>query len=118
VTQPEPIAARTLEAGIAEIRLRDEIDAARVTDIQQSVKKLFRANIHRIVFDMSELKFISSTGIGTVLSTILKCRSNQGDVVLVAVPDWVVEVLSLLAIPNVVKIADTTDQAVAHLRQK
>jgi anti-anti-sigma factor len=73
--------------------------------------------VHRVVFDLKGLGFISSGGIGFLIQTAKVLRARGGDAVLAAPPasfGWVIETLG---IDRVFRIFAHDGEAVAHFRE-
>lgn len=67
----------------------------------------FRDNMTKyIVFDISEVKFLDSTALGFIVSTKLKCKKKQGDVIIVGCTPVVYEIFKLTRLDRVFYFVD------------
>ena len=88
-------------------------DVARATE---AIGPFLEKGVHRVVFDLKGLGFISSGGIGFLIQTAKRLRALGGDVALASPPaafGWIAETLG---IDRVFRIFPEAEAAVAHLR--
>ena len=72
------------------------IDSQTAPQLAEAFDAVTEAGRFRIVFDMSEVDFISSAGLRVLINTQKTCkRFNRGHVVLAAVPQRIYEALDL-----------------------
>jgi anti-anti-sigma factor len=74
--------------------------------------RLFRSGIFKIVFDLQEIKYISSSGWSVFLGPLETTRSSGGDLKLAAMPEQVKFVFDALELENIIKLYDTVEDAV------
>ncbi|MEW6413157.1 MAG: STAS domain-containing protein [Candidatus Zixiibacteriota bacterium] len=67
---------------------------------------------HFIMIDMSQLQFISSAGVGSILGAVETSRENGGDIVLCNVSESVLHILRVLDLTDFLTIRDDIDHAV------
>ena len=91
---------------LADIQTREILD--KVGSLVQEGK------VHFVV-DMSQLKFINSSGLGMLLTCLLKARKNRGDLVLANVPEQVSNLLSITKLTSVFTIAESVSEAKAQV---
>ncbi|MDI6733579.1 MAG: STAS domain-containing protein [Planctomycetota bacterium] len=106
LTLPEEIVIIGVE-GILDNNTQDEFD-----DV---IKKIQDEGIYRFVFDLSELKHITSSGIGSFVKIANLCKENYGDVVIVQPHPVVKEALTLFGLFNIVLSAADVNAAVKLL---
>jgi len=78
------------------IRLTGYIDAYNHHHFQKQVAKLLDAGFTRMIFDMHDISFIGSTGVGGLVNLMKTLRAKAGDLVLQDVQGKVYEVFQLL----------------------
>lgn len=78
---------------------------------------LFRNGIHKIIFDLQEIKYISSSGWSVFLGTLEPIRSSGGDIKLAAMPEQVKFVFEALELENIIKLYDTVEDAVKAFKK-
>lgn len=67
------------------------------------------------IVDFSNVLFISSAGIGTLLSRRRKFQRNNGDLILCCVPDEIIYVLSELNLLDHMRIATDSAEAIKSI---
>ena len=83
-----------VHVGVIKIRghiMSDEETSA----ILCTVHRLIEDNIHRIVVDLSRVKWINSVGIGMLMACYSAVHDAEGKIALVKIPDKVLEILSI-----------------------
>lgn len=83
-------------------------------EILEKLSALVQEGKVNFVVDMGQLKFINSSGLGMLLTCVLKTRKNRGDLVLANVPEQVTNLL------NITKLAAvfTSFESVAEAKEK
>jgi len=66
-----------------------------------------------IIMDMSQLTFISSAGVGSILGTVEAFRSRGGDIVLCNVPAEIMHILRVLDLVEYLTVKNSAEDA-AH----
>ncbi len=67
-----------------------------------------------IVLDLAEMDFISSLGLGAIISAHLKCRHHQGQIRLVSPIQPVRDILETTRLTKIFPIYQSVDQALAE----
>jgi anti-sigma B factor antagonist len=68
--------------------IRGEMDMNNAPTVKRIIDQLIRKGVQRIILDLSETKYIDSTGIGVAITTMLTLRKTQGDLILLSLtPD-------------------------------
>ena len=103
INTTDDIALLTLKGSLlADVQTREILD--KVSALIQSGKVNF-------VVDLSELKFINSSGLGMLLTCLLKARKNRGDLILANVPEQVSNLLSITKLTKVFTTAESVEEA-------
>jgi anti-sigma B factor antagonist len=90
----------------------DVLDANNAKDFKKEVTPtLEQAN--NVVFEMSEVKFVDSSGCGTLLSCLRQLKSANGELKLCGVHKTVRTLFELIRIHRIIEIYDTKEEA-AH----
>lgn len=89
------------------------IDSQTAPQLAAAFKAIVDDGRHRIVFDMSDVDFITSAGLRVMIDTQKTCkRWNRGEVVLVAVQDQVRSAMELVGFLPLFKLFGNTTEAV------
>jgi anti-sigma B factor antagonist len=107
-------AIRTLDDGVVIIALSGRLDLewAQEADLKFSAA----ASQHsKVIIDLSEVTYVASLGIRTIVLSAKAVNSKGGAVVLAGPRSLVREVLITTGIDTVIPIADSVDEARTHL---
>ncbi len=86
------------ESGQTVIDLVGEMDIATVDQFKMAVEEV-RDGVSGMVFNLAELSFVDSTGVGGLLNVIKSLKYDDMDVKVINVTDEVYEVFDLLGLP-------------------
>lgn len=90
-----------------------KIDARTMGDFENGIRALIDAGHFNIVIDFSEVPFISSAGLGILMSVIDEVRDGGGDLVLASVVPEVYRIFDLLEFTTLFKFFPTVEEAIA-----
>jgi anti-sigma B factor antagonist len=91
------------------------VDSNTAPQLADAFDAISEAGRFKIVFDMSELDYISSAGLRVMIHTQKTCkRWNRGEVVLAGVPERVYGALNLAGFVPLFKICDDVTEAVGN----
>ena len=94
------------------ITLNGYIDTYTSMFFQTQIEKVVEADYLNLIFDCADLSYVSSTGIG-VFSALLKIiKTKGGDIVLLNLPNKVLEVFKLLGFSELFKFKDSLESAI------
>jgi len=88
-----------------------ELDASNSAEFKRDVAPLLDATT-KLVFDLSRLRFVDSSGLGAFISTLRKLNAKGGDVKLFGMSKQVRAVFELVRMHRIFDICDTKDDAV------
>jgi len=87
------------------------INTSTFPQFQDTAEELIGPDAHRIVFDLSGLTFINSSGLGELVRCQDSCREQGGDIVLISVPDEVIRTIRIIGFHTIIKIFPDRDRA-------
>jgi anti-sigma B factor antagonist len=90
------------------------IDRDQAHDLVELVTRLSGEGVNRFVFDLSELKYMNSTGLNVLINVLTKSRKNGGDLMIAGVSRKVQELLLVTKLNSVFTVTETADEAVAR----
>ena len=103
----------SVQNGILFIRLSGDLIGSPDTDqLLKSVNEHLGETLNFCAVDLSEVRYINSTGIGVLVSLLTKFRSRGGEMVLINPADHPKKILALTKLTNIFAIA--TDEAAAR----
>jgi anti-sigma B factor antagonist len=92
----------------------EELDASNSADFKRDVAPLL-AETKRVVFDLSRLRFVDSSGLGAFVSCLRQLRARDGDMKLCGMSNQVSAAFELVRLNQVFDIRGTTAEAVICL---
>lgn len=96
---------------IAIIKIEEEnLDVSNVKDLKKEVLDVL-SDRNKIIFDMSELQFVDSSGVGVLLFFLREMGKKQGDVKLVGINKPVQTLFELIRMQKVFEIYSNVDEA-------
>jgi len=90
--------------GILVIKLHGKLDSTRTEEFHSEVRSHLESGHKRIILDCSNLGYISSLGLGSLVALEAKLRRQGGAVKLAGVQGNVAEILSLVRLDSVLGI--------------
>lgn len=106
----------SLHDGILFVRLTgDLVGPPDTAPLVQAVNDHLGAAVISCAIDLSELRYINSTGIGVLVSLLTKFRTRGGEMVLINPADHPRKLLTLTKLNNIFTVAPTEAAARQHL---
>ncbi|WP_046247313.1 STAS domain-containing protein [Hymenobacter terrenus] len=103
----------TVQDGILFVRLSGDLIGSPDTDqLLNSVNEHLGEALNHCAVDLSEIRYINSTGIGVLVSLLTKFRSRGGEMVLINPADHPKKMLALTKLTNIFAVA--SDEATAR----
>ena len=91
----------------------DLIDRNLAQSLMDEVTKLSDEGQHKFIFELSELKYMNSTGLNVLINVLTKSRKSGGDLVICGVSKKVQELLLVTKLNSVFSVTQTTEEAIA-----
>ncbi|HEX6458128.1 MAG TPA: STAS domain-containing protein [Thermoleophilaceae bacterium] len=104
-----------LDHGVTEVRLFGDADLAVAPELQEKMDALIREQKTRLLINLTELRFIDSTALGTLLHTARHARRKRGRVAVVCPDPAMRGLFELVGLNLIFPVEDSTDRALAHL---
>ncbi len=83
--------------------------------LEAAIDEQLNAHHFRLIVDLSEVAYMSSSGLRTLLRARRQAQTGGGDVVLCAMNERVTEVFEMIGFNNLFRIFPTTAEAAAAL---
>lgn len=97
--------------GITCFYLAGQLDAHSAPLLEQEIENILTKN-NRLVFNLSNLDYISSAGLGVFMSFIQDIRENNGDIRFAELNEKVKNVMDLLGFNHIYDITNTEQEAI------
>ena len=95
------------------VKASGRVNSQTAPQLAEAFKALQDENRFKIVFDMSQVDFISSAGLRVMIDVQKTCKSeNRGEMVLAQVPERVYDTLDLAGFVGLFRICDQVVEAV------
>ncbi len=108
-----------IDGDIALLTLKgDLVGDPETTELKDKIASLLSDNIMKIVLDLGKVKYINSTGLGTLISTLGKTRDAGGKLALARIGENVENLFVMTKLIKVFDTYETVDRAVAALSPK
>lgn len=96
--------------------LSGNLDAATAPELKSQIDKLVDERKVDVVFNLSGLELIDSSGVGAIVSLFKRVRTLQGDVKIAEITGQPAEIFKLLRLDKAFQIFGTTEEAVSKFR--
>ena len=104
MTEEAFISSYVVDEDILVIKLHGKLDAATSPEFNAEVEKHFQQGKRKIIIDCAYLGYISSFGIGTLVTLQARLRKQGGEVKLAAVQGIVAEVLKIVRLDRLLEM--------------
>ncbi len=104
IIQKKPIAIFSLYG-----ELIDRNEGQRIMD---EVNLLAEDGQNKFIFELSELKYVNSTGLNVLINVLTKARKSGGDLVITGVSKKVQELLLVTKLNSVFAVTENTEDAI------
>lgn len=97
------------------LKANGRIDSSTASQLAEGIEEITNAGRYKIVFDMSDVEYMSSAGLRVLISTQKTCkRYNRGEIVLTLVPERIYDALELAGFVPLFKFFDNILDAVGN----
>jgi anti-sigma B factor antagonist len=94
------------------VTVSGRVDSSSAPDLDQALKNLTKDGRCNLVLDLSQVEYMSSAGLRSLVSTLRDCKRQGGDVRLATPSTRVSEVLGLAGLDSIFQVYNTTTEAV------
>ena len=107
-----------LEEGILKINISGELDASSAIDMDDVMKDAFQKGHFLILINCSDLKYISSAGLGVFVSYLEDFKSRNGKFVFYRMNESVFSVFQILGLDKIMTIVKDEQEAKKVVNEK
>ncbi|MFM2305418.1 MAG: hypothetical protein RLZZ367_87 [Bacteroidota bacterium] len=83
--------------------------------VMDLIKQVIEAGNKKVLFNMADMKFINSTGLGMLLTAVSKTRNAGGEVALCTLPEQMTKLLQMTKLGGAFIVKSTEAEAIAFL---
>ena len=99
------------------VKVQTEVlDAGNAKEFRSGITPILEENV-KIVFDMSQVNFLDSSGCGTILSCLRQLNSAGGDLKMFGLQQSVRTLFELIRLHRIIDIFNSRDEAVSAYRR-
>jgi anti-sigma B factor antagonist len=111
------IEQKVLDADIVVLAMNGRITMGSASQkIEWTIAELLKANHKRIIFDLSQVCYLDSSGVGILMMCHAKVKKADGKLVLVGANGMVAEALAMTSVNKIVPNYPTTKEAADDFR--
>ena len=110
------VTTRTADEGVAVVEVSGEVDVYTAPTLRQHLRDATTAGTKRIVVDMTNVKFLDSTGLGVLVGAMGRVRETDGDMRLVVTSDHILKVLRITGLDALIPVDEDVESAVGAAR--
>jgi anti-sigma B factor antagonist len=105
-----------MENGILIIAIKGRLDAATSPAADETIKETMGQGSDRLLFDLSDLEYLSSGGLRVILSAAKEIRRRKGKVTLCCLNQYVDEIFEVSGFKSMIPIKDTVEAGIEELK--
>ena len=104
--------------GIPVLKLSGRLDAYTASAVEQLFEAIPTAPLPYMILDFSNVDFIDSTGLATLVIGMKRCRQHNGELVLCNVRATVRTIFDLTRLDKVFMLSGTQEEAIANIQDR
>ncbi len=110
------VSIREAEGGVAVVEAKGEIDMYTAQRLREVLRGALE-KVNKVVVDLSEVRFIDSTGLGVLIGGLRRAREKGGDLVLASPSERVKRILEITNLTQVLPSFDQVEEAILALKE-
>ncbi|MFL5763472.1 MAG: STAS domain-containing protein [Bacteroidia bacterium] len=91
------------------------IDRGQATGLLDEIEEGIEKGSNRILLNLSDLKYLNSSGLNVIINILTKARKSGGDVAICNVNKKITELLVITKLNSVFNVCDNIDEALKKL---
>ena len=99
------------KADVVVLALSGKLDATTAKDFEDKILGVINSGIQRLVVDLSQLEYVSSSGLRVFLVAAKRLERTDGKIVLCSMKDQVRQVFDLAGFSSILSIYGSRDEA-------
>jgi anti-anti-sigma factor len=103
------------ENGVTIISVEGRMDASNAKLAEAEINKAIEDDQKRLLFDLSELEYLSSGGLRVILGAAKEMRRREGKVALAALKEYVYEIFEISGFTAMIPIKDTIEEGMKEV---
>ncbi len=95
----------------------ESIDGRKAARAREFIEQLLDSGVSRLAFDLTQIDFIDSSGIGVLVSSLRKCKERGGGVSLFGLSENLVTIFEVTMLHEVFVIVRDRQSAIAEVKK-
>ncbi len=104
------------EADVTVVAVRETIDALTAPELTRTLSSEMAEGRCKVVVDLTDVDFMSSAGLRTLLGGVKESRTHGGDLRIASVNPGIDKVLKMSGFNNIARVFPSSTEAVASFR--
>ena len=104
-----------VENGILNVAIKGRLDAATAPVAEGEINKMLEGEENRLLFDLSDLEYLSSGGLRVILGAAKEIRRREGKVALAALKEYVYEIFEVSGFTAMISIKDSIEDGLKEV---
>ena len=104
-----------VENDVLVFEIKGRLDAATAPVAEETIKESMAEDTNRLLFDLSQLEYLSSGGLRVILGAAKEIRRREGKVALAALTQYVYEIFEVSGFTAMIPIKDTVEEGLKDL---
>lgn len=106
-----------MEGDVAVVALKGNLmGEPDTTEVREKVYSLLQDDVKKIVLDLGKVKWMNSSGLGSLIAAMTSVKNKGGDMRLANITEKVESVFMITQLIKVFKTYETVDRAVASFK--
>ena len=103
------------DCGITFLKIEGRMDTAVAIETENAVDKLLKGNNKRLLFDLTDLEYLSSYGLRIILNAAKKIKMMGGKIILCSLVENIKEIFDICGFSANIPIADSVESGIKVL---
>lgn len=105
------------EKGVAVVSVSESVDALTAAELSKVISAQITNDHANVIVDLTQVEFMSSAGLRTLLGAVKESRSSGGDLRIASSNPGVGKVLKMSGFHNIAKVFESPAEALASFEQ-
>ncbi len=102
--------------GVVCLKIDGRLDGKTASEAESTVKGVLKEGRQQLLFDLSQMEYISSAGLRVILMAVKELRSKKGKVVLCGLTPYVKEIFDVSNFSSIIPITDSVETGLQQMR--
>jgi len=99
-------------------QLKGRLDLTTASQLKEKVQQCLTEGHKNVLLNMSQVDFINSSGLGTLVSTLKIVRTNNGRILLSSLAPYVQEIFEITQLSHIFEIFESESEACAVFEER